>query len=96
MKTSQEKEMACLGNEISQLWNALQLKTDTQKVENLVILNVVDTLAKNKQTNKQTNKKQTNKQTGKDVTEEDPPFNVCIVLMKFKGQVFCLVVHVVW
>ena len=46
MKLSQEKEMACLGNEISQLRNASQVKTDTHKVENLVILNVVDTLAK--------------------------------------------------
>ena len=70
--------MACLGTEISQLLHALQVKTDTQKVENLVILNVVDTLAK------------------RDAPEKDPPFNCLHCLDEFKGQVFCLVVHVVW
>ena len=47
LKLSQGKGMACLRNEISQLRNAMQVQTATQKVENLVILNVVDTLAKN-------------------------------------------------
>ena len=77
--------MACLGNEISPLRHALQVKTDTQKVENLVILNVVDTLTKKRR-----------KKAGRDAPEKDPPFNCLHCLEEFKGQVFCLVVHVVW
>ena len=72
--------MACIGNEISPLRHALQVKTDTQKVENLVVLNVVDTLAGKKKKRR----------------EKDPPFNCLHCLEEFNGQAFCLVVHVVW